>query len=77
MVRTLPTLRLLALCLILVSLTYYEIVFQRNSNVDTRQNRTCLKFIYMFQINRRKQSKNRNKSLELVQNGIFWSDYAK
>ena len=67
----------LALCSILISLACYEIAFKRNLNAHTRQ--THEEEIYLYDSNKSEETseKQRNKSLELVQNGIFWSDYAE
>ena len=71
---------LLPFCLLLIPLTYmYDVIvfdFKRNSDIDIPQR---YKDINLYAANKSEKTSRRhkNKSLELVQNGIFWSDYAE
>ena len=78
MIRKLTTPLLLPLCLTVISLTYYEIIFDLKRNPDKgilqRYNELNL---YVSNVSDKTVQKQENKSLELIRNGIFWSDYAE
>ena len=78
MTMKLLTRLLVPLFLILISVAYYEIILdlKRNSQIVLPQR---YKEIHSYESNKSEKTihKQRNKSLELVQNGIFWSDYAE
>lgn len=72
------TLQLLPFYLILIYFTYYVIVFdfKRNSDIGIPQRHKDIN-LYASNKSEKTSRKHKNKSLELVQNGIFWSDYAE
>ena len=78
MVRKFMNLLLLPLCSIVIYLAYRETLldFKRNSDNSIPQKH---EEIHLYASNKSEEisQKHKTKSLELIQNGIFWSDYAE
>ena len=70
---------LLPSCLILISLTYFYRIYvpgyKRVTEDSVLQKHKKVHFNVLNKSNSTKEDKN--KSLHLVKNGIFWSDYAE